>query len=133
MTKDSIIREAQHLCDSPMSSDAVNRYGAWKGVDTLVEKGLVDRDARSRDFRGQGGWGKAKDRFRITDAGAKVAEGLGGYVRAKRASRREEEPERTIYGSRSGLRWGLHEQSECDGGALLRRKRAAERASERAK
>lgn len=105
LTKDQIIRSGQQLCDTEMNSNSVNRYGAWKGIDTLVKHGLVDRDSRSRDFRGNGGWGKAKDVFTITSAGEDCARKLeaDGQSHGRTPQRTPSSPSRQ-FGSSS--RWG---------------------------
>jgi ERCC4-type nuclease len=85
MTKHQIIPKAQSLCDEDLKIPGRQGYTAWKGIDTLTAKGLAERDARSRDFRGQGGFGKAADLFWITDKGKQLAERLLGRSAAAAA------------------------------------------------
>jgi hypothetical protein len=70
MNKDQIIDLAQTKCDADMHiPDPQSGRSAWNSKDTLVKHQLIRWNRLSRDFRGQGGFGKAKDEYSITERG----------------------------------------------------------------
>lgn len=78
MSKHEIVRAVDNAgtCNQGLAAEDGNGIAPWKGNDTLLKHGLIERDRNSRQFI-NGRWGGGGcDAFRITAKGRQVAEKL---------------------------------------------------------
>ena len=86
--KRDLIQLATPLCNTSFTDANGQGMTAWKAIDTLADKQLVDADRRSRR-PGPGGWGtNGTDQFKLTGDGKALARQLDAAHRDATASPR---------------------------------------------